>query len=118
MIHLSSIAIAHVTCSFNNTLISITTVEGHTLVSGSGGTVGFKGHKRSTYYASLSVAKLLAKKIYQKGIRKLYVQLKGFGNGRKSCLKGFLAGKLYILEIKDVTSIPYNGCKASKRRRV
>nr|QIC54986.1 ribosomal protein S11 [Cryptophyta sp. CCMP2293] len=118
MVRLSSLAIAHVTCSFNNTIISITTVGGHTIVSSSGGAVGFKGHKRSTPYASLSVAKDLAKKAYYKGVRKLYVQLKGFGNGRKSCLKGFMAGKLNILEIKEVTAIPYNGCKASKQRRI
>lgn len=118
MIRLSSIAIAHVTCSFNNTVISIATVDGHTIISSSGGAVGFKGHKRSTTYASLSVAKFIAKKAYHKGVRKLYVQLNGFGNGRKSCLKGFLACKLNILEIKDTTPVPYNGCKASKRRRV
>jgi small subunit ribosomal protein S11 len=118
MIRLSSLAIAHVTCSFNNTLISITTIDGYTVISSSGGAIGFNGHKRSTPYASLSIAKVVAKKAYYKGIRKLYVQLKGFGNGRKSCLKGFLAGKLNILEIKDVTPIPYNGCKSSKKRRI
>ena len=115
---LRSIAIARVTCSFNNTHVCITTIEGETILSGSGVNVGFKGHKRSTSYAALNIAKFLAKKVYKKGIRRLCVQLKGFGSGRKSCVKGFLYGKLGILEIVDVTPIPHNGCKGSKQRRV
>jgi small subunit ribosomal protein S11 len=121
MIHASllAIAIAHISCTFNNTHISITTTTGLTLTSSSGGTVGLKGHKRSTSQASISISKLVALKCYKKGIRSLYVHLKGFGNGRKSCLTGLLlSGKINILGLKDVTTIPYNGCKASKKRRV
>ena len=65
---LRSIAIARVTCSFNNTHVCITTIEGETILSGYGGNVGFKGHKRSTSYAALNIAKFLAKKVYKKGI--------------------------------------------------
>lgn len=118
MLYSSSIAIAHVKCSFNNTLISITSIDGSILASASGGIVGFKGHKRSTSYAALTAAKFVAKKVYQQGVRKLYVSLTGLGSGRKSSLKGFLAAKLQIIEIKDFTSIPHNGCKESKKRRV
>jgi small subunit ribosomal protein S11 len=119
MAYLYSVAIAYVNCSFNNTHVSITTIKGQILATGSGGTLGFKGHKRSTSHASLSVAKLIALKSYKKGVRNLYVKLKGFGNGRKACLRGLiLSGKINILDIKDITAVPYNGCKSSKQRRI
>jgi small subunit ribosomal protein S11 len=118
MVHQSSIAIIYVNCTLNNTHILVSTIEGRTLISCSTGVVGFRGNKRSTTYASLIIAKYTAIKSYKKGIREIYVQLKGFGSGRKYCIKGFLAGKIHILEIKDVTFLPHNGCKASKQRRV
>jgi small subunit ribosomal protein S11 len=112
-------AIAHINCTFNNTHISITTTTGLIIASSSGGSLGLKGHKRSTSQASISISKLVALKCYKKGIRNLYLNLKGFGNGRKSCLTGLLlSGKINILGLKDVTPIPYNGCKASKKRRI
>nr|YP_009476722.1 ribosomal protein S11 [Proteomonas sulcata]AVM81215.1 ribosomal protein S11 [Proteomonas sulcata] len=111
-------AIFHVNSTFNNTLIVISDLKGNILFSGSGGTIGLKGSKRSTGFASQNTANLLSKKAYKAGIRSVYVLVKGFGNGRELCLRGITMAKLKIINIKDITPIPHNGCRVRKKRRV
>ena len=111
-------AIVHVKSTFNNTLICVTDLAGNILASGSGGSTGLKGQKRSTYYAAQTTSSLLAQKSFKNGIRKVYIRLDGFGDGREACIKSFLSEKLEILKVQDVTKIPHGGCKLPKQRRV
>jgi len=116
--NLINTAIVHVKSTFNNTLICVTDLYGNILVSGSGGSTGLKGQKRSTYYAAQTTSCLLAQKSFKSGIRKVYIRLDGFGDGREACIKSFLSEKLEILKVQDVTKIPHGGCKLPKKRRV
>ena len=116
--NLLNTAIVHVKSTFNNTLICVTDLEGNVIVSGSGGSTGLKGQKRSTYYAAQTTSNLLAQKSYKAGIRKVYIRLNGFGDGREACIKSFLLEKLEILKIQDITKIAHGGCKLPKKRRV
>jgi small subunit ribosomal protein S11 len=116
--NLLNTAIVHVKSTFNNTLICVTDLEGNVIVSGSGGSTGLKGQKRSTYYAAQTTSNLLAQKSYKAGIRKVYIRLNGFGDGREACIKSFLFEKLEILKIQDITKIAHGGCKLPKKRRV
>jgi len=115
---LISIAIIHVKSTFNNTLICITDLKGNVIAAGSGGSTGLKGQKRSSYYAAQAISSLLAQKSLKSGVRKVYIRLSGFGEGREACIKSFSSEKLQILKIQDVTKIPHGGCKLSKKRRV
>lgn len=114
----SLVGIAYVYTTFNNTLITITNIKGTTLTFGSSGFLGLKGAKRSTAYAGQSIANILGKKISDLGIHFLQIRLKGFGNSRKSVLKGFIAANLKLISIKDFTSIAHNGCRLRKKRRI
>lgn len=113
-----STGIVHVKSTFNNTLICVTDLKGNVIVSGSGGSIGLKGQKRSTYYAAQATSSLLAQKIFKNGIRKVYIRLNGFGDGREACVKSFLSEKLEVLKIQDITKIAHGGCKLPKKRRV
>jgi small subunit ribosomal protein S11 len=115
---LISIAIIHVKSTFNNTFICITDLKGNVIAAGSGGSTGLKGQKRSSYYAAQAISSLLAQKSLKSGVRKVYIRLNGFGEGREACIKSFSSEKLQILKIQDVTKIPHGGCKLSKKRRV
>jgi len=116
--NLVNTAIVHVKSTFNNTLICITDLEGNVIVAGSGGSTGLKGQKRSTYYAAQATSSLLAQKSFKIGIRKVYIRLDGFGDGREACIKSLISEKLEILKIQDVTKIAHGGCKLPKKRRV
>lgn len=116
--NLMNTAIVHVKSTFNNTLICVTDLEGNVIVAGSGGSNGLKGQKRSTYYAAQATSSSLAQKSFKAGIRKVYVRLNGFGDGREACIKSFISEKLEILKIQDVTKIAHGGCKLPKKRRV
>jgi len=115
---LISVAIIHIKSTFNNTLICITDLKGNVIAAGSGGSTGLKGQKRSSYYAAQVTSILLAQKSFKSGIRKVYVCLDGFGEGREACIKSFSFDKLQILKIQDVTKIPHGGCKLPKKRRI
>jgi len=115
---LISVAIIHVKSTFNNTLICVTDLKGNIIAAGSGGSTGLKGQKRSSYYAAQITSISLAQKSFKSGIRKVYVCLDGFGEGREACIKSFSSDKLQILKIQDVTKIPHGGCKLPKKRRV
>ena len=111
-------AIAHVSATFNNTIINITDLNGNTLAWSSSGTKGFKGSRKSTPYAAQMAAGDVGKKVKDYGVKYLEVFIKGPGAGRESALRSLQAVGFTITSIRDVTPIPHNGCRPSKRRRV
>ena len=110
--------IAHVNATFNNTVINITDYNGNTLAWSSSGVKGFKGSRKSTPYAAQIAAQDAGKKAMDHGVKNLEVYIKGPGAGRESALRSLQAVGFTITSIKDVTPIPHNGCRPSKRRRV
>ena len=113
-----SAGVAHVNASFNNTMITITDAQGNAISWSSAGTMGFKGSRKSTPYAAQVAAEDAGKKAAEHGVRTLEVEVKGPGSGRESALRALQAVGLTITSIRDVTSIPHNGVRHSKRRRV
>ena len=111
-------AIAHVTASFNNTLITITDPNGETLCWGSAGSIGFKGSRKSTPFAAQRAAERCADAALKMGVREIDVRVKGPGAGRESAIRSLQARGLKIRVIEDVTPLPHNGCRPKKRRRV
>ena len=110
--------VAHVSASFNNTMITITDVQGNVIAWSSAGSQGFKDSRKSTPYAAQMAAEDAGKKAQEHGVRTLEVQVKGPGSGRESALRALQAVGFAITAIKDVTPIPHNGCRPPKRRRV
>ena len=113
-----SSGVAHVNASFNNTMITITDAQGNTISWSSAGTMGFKGSRKSTPYAAQVAADDAGKKAAAHGVRTLEVEVKGPGSGRESALRALQAVGFTITTIRDVTPIPHNGVRPSKRRRV
>jgi small subunit ribosomal protein S11 len=109
--------VAHVNASFNNTMITITDAQGNA-ISSSAGMMGFKGSRKSTPYAAQVAAEDAGKKAAEHGVRTLEVEVKGPGSGRESALRALQAVGFHITSIRDVTPIPHNGVRPSKRRRV
>ena len=110
--------IANVLATFNNTLVSITDMQGHVIGWSSAGRVGFKGSRKSTAYAAQQVAQDAARQAMSHGMREVEVRVKGPGSGRESAIRAFQAIGLEITTIKDVTPVPHNGCRPRKKRRV
>jgi small subunit ribosomal protein S11 len=113
-----SSGVAHVNASFNNTMVTITDAQGNTISWSSAGTMGFKGSRKSTPYAAQIAAEDAGKKAAEHGVRTLEVEVKGPGAGRESALRALQAVGFVITAIRDVTSIPHNGVRPAKRRRV
>ena len=111
-------AIAHIKATFNNTIITITDNTGDVLCWASAGTVGFKGSRKSTPFASQRAAEAVAQKAIKMGMRLVQVQVKGPGSGRESAIRSLQAAGLEIKGIDDVTPLPHNGCRPRKKRRV
>ena len=109
---------AHIHSSFNNTIVTITDVNGNTISWGSAGGQGFKGSRKSTPFAAGEVAETAAKAAMEHGLKTVEVYVKGPGAGRESAIRSLQAAGLEISSIKDVTPIPHNGCRPPKRRRV
>ena len=109
---------AHIHSSFNNTIVSITDVNGNVISWGSSGGLGFKGSRKSTPFAAGEVAELAAKKAMEHGLKIVEVFVKGPGSGREAAIRALQTAGLEISSIKDVTPIPHNGCRPPKRRRV
>ena len=109
---------AHVTATFNNTLVTITDQDGNTLLWNSAGSSGFKGARKSTPYAATTAVEQVAQKAKEKGLTSVEVYVKGPGPGRDGAIRAFKAAGINISMIADVTPIPHNGPRASKRRRV
>jgi small subunit ribosomal protein S11 len=110
--------VAHVNASFNNTVITITDVQGNTIAWSSSGTQGFKGSRKSTPYAAQVAAEDAGRKAQEHGVRVLEVNVKGPGSGRESALRALQTVGFKITAIRDVSPIPHNGCRPPKRRRV
>lgn len=113
-----SSGVAHVNASFNNTMITITDAQGNAIAWSSAGMMGFKGSRKSTPYAAQVAADDAGKKAAEHGVRTIEVEIKGPGSGRESALRALAAVGFTITSIRDVTSIPHNGVRPSKRRRV
>ncbi len=111
-------AVAHVKSTFNNTMITITDVNGETLCWQSAGTVGFKGTRKSTPFAAQRAGESVASAARKFGITEIEVRVKGPGSGRESAISGLQSGGLRIQSIEDVTPLPHNGCRPRRRRRV
>jgi small subunit ribosomal protein S11 len=110
--------IAHILASFNNTIISITDLEGNLLAASSAGAVGFKGSRKGTPFAAQQAATIAANTAKEYGMRSLQVYLKGPGAGRESAIRALQSSGLEVKAIRDITPIPHNGCRPPKRRRV
>ena len=112
------VGVAHVAATFNNTIVTITDAQGNAISWSSAGMMGFKGSRKSTPYAAQVAADDAGKKAAEHGVRTLEVEVKGPGSGRESALRALQAVGFQITSIRDVTSIPHNGVRPSKRRRV
>ena len=109
---------AHIHSSFNNTIVTITDVQGNTLSWASSGGLGLKGSRKSTPFASQMAAETAAKAAMEHGLKSVEVFVKGPGAGREAAIRALQTAGLEISMIKDVTPIPHNGCRPPKRRRV
>lgn len=110
--------VAHIQATFNNTLISITDLQGNGIAWSSAGAKGFKGSRKSTPYAAQVAAEDVGRKAQEHGMQILEVNVKGPGSGRESALRSLQAIGFNITTIREVTPIPHNGCRPRKRRRV
>lgn len=109
---------AHIRSSFNNTIVTITDVNGNAISWASSGGLGFRGSRKSTPYAAQTAAETAAKAAMEHGMKTVEVYVKGPGSGRESAIRALQATGLEVTMIKDVTPIPHNGCRPPKRRRV
>ena len=110
--------VAHVQSTFNNTIITITDLEGQVICWSSAGTMGFKGSRKGTPFAAQIAGEDSARKAKEHGVKRVEVYVKGPGSGREAAIRSLQAAGLQISLIKDVTPIPHNGCRPPKRRRV
>jgi small subunit ribosomal protein S11 len=114
----SANGVAHVQASFNNTIVTITDMDGAVVTWASAGKVGFKGSRKSTPFAAQVAAEASAREALNLGMKRVEVWVKGPGAGREAAIRSLQAAGLEISAIKDVTPIPHNGCRPPKRRRV
>ncbi|NPB07846.1 MAG: 30S ribosomal protein S11 [Aquificae bacterium] len=110
--------IVHIYTTFNNTIVNITDMQGNTIAWASGGTVGFKGTRKSTPYAAQLAAQKAIKQAKEMGLQEVEIWVKGPGAGRESAVRAVFASGLKVTAIRDVTPIPHNGCRPPARRRV
>ena len=109
---------AHIQSTFNNTLVTLTDMDGNALSWSSAGALGFKGSKKSTPFAAQMAAEEASKAAMEHGLKTVEVYVKGPGSGREAAIRALQAAGLEITMIKDITPIPHNGCRPPKRRRV
>ncbi len=109
---------AHITATFNNTVVSITDMQGNVVSWGSAGKAGFKGSKKSTPFAATVAAEQAGREAVNLGMKRVHVRVQGPGSGRESAIQALSAAGLQVRSIRDVTPIPHNGCRAPKKRRV
>ena len=110
--------VVHIKSSFNNTIISISDLEGNVLSWASAGNVGFKGSRKSTPFAAQLAAEAASRRAQEHGVRRVDVEVKGPGSGRETAIRSLQASGLEVIGIRDVTPVPHNGCRPRKRRRV
>jgi len=109
--------VVHIKSTFNNTIVSISDREGNVIAWASAGNMGYKGSKKSTSFAAQVTAEAVAKKAIDQGMKEVDVLVKGPGSGRETAIRSLQAVGLKVNMIKDVTSIPHNGCRPPKQRR-
>jgi len=109
---------AHIQSTFNNTIVTLTDMQGNALAWSSAGALGFKGSRKSTPFAAQMAAEAAAKAAMEHGLKTVEVFVKGPGAGREAAIRSLQAAGLEINAIKDVTPVPHNGCRPPKRRRV
>ncbi|WP_164670699.1 30S ribosomal protein S11 [Virgibacillus doumboii] len=110
--------VAHIRSTFNNTIVTITDVQGNSIGWSSSGALGFKGSRKSTPFAAQMAAETAAKTAVENGMKTLEVTVKGPGAGREAAIRSLQAAGLEVTAIRDVTPVPHNGCRPPKRRRV
>lgn len=113
-----STGVAHIQCSFNNTIVTITDMHGNAISASSAGAVGFKGSRKSTPFAAQLAAEDAAKKAKDHGMHTVSVEVFGPGSGRETALRALVAAGFTVTSIRDITPIPHNGVRAPKRRRI
>ena len=109
--------VAHIKATFNNTIITITELDGGTVAWASAGKAGFKGSKKSTPFAATIAAETVGREAASMGMKRLHVRVQGPGSGRESAIQALQSAGLTIRSIRDVTPIPHNGCRPPKQRR-
>jgi len=110
--------VAHIHSTFNNTIVSITDMRGNVITWSSSGKVGFKGSRKSTPFAAQLAAENTAKEAMDLGLKKVEIWVRGPGAGREAAIRSLQAAGLEVTAIRDVTTVPHNGCRPPKRRRV
>ncbi len=110
--------VAHIKATFNNTHVTLTSVQGDTIAWGTAGSMGFKGTRKSTPFAAQRAAQNAAQNAIRNGMKEVEVRVKGAGSGRESAIRALSNAGLRVTLIEDVTPLPHNGCRARKRRRV
>jgi small subunit ribosomal protein S11 len=110
--------IAHIKSTFNNTMITITDMNGNVISWASPGTMGFKGSRKSTPFAAQQAADRCAREVIDLGMKKVEAWIKGPGAGREAAIRSLKSAGLEVTGVKDVTPVPHNGCRQRKRRRV
>jgi small subunit ribosomal protein S11 len=116
--HVEAEGIAHIKATFNNTLITITDMQGNVVTWGSSGKAGFKGSKKSTPFAATVAAEQCGREASNLGMKRVHVRIQGPGSGRESAIQALASAGLQVRSIRDVTPIPHNGCRPPKKRRV
>jgi len=109
---------AYIQSTFNNTIVTITDMEGNVIAWGSSGTAGFKGSRKGTPYAAQLAARDAAQRAMGDGLRRIEVYIKGPGSGREAAIRALQAAGITVAAIRDVTPIPHDGCRPKGRRRV
>ncbi|MBZ2175260.1 30S ribosomal protein S11 [Schnuerera sp. xch1] len=109
---------AHISSTFNNTMVTLTDMQGNVISWASAGQLGFRGSRKSTPFAAQQAAEEAANKAMEHGLKSVEVYVKGPGSGREAAIRSLQATGLEVNLIKDVTPIPHNGCRPPKRRRV
>jgi small subunit ribosomal protein S11 len=109
---------AHVQCTYNNTIVTLSDLSGKTLAWCSAGSLGFKGAKKATPYAATQIVNTVSEKVSKYGLREVEVYVKGVGSGREASIRALANNNFEITSIKDITPVPHNGCRPKKPRRV
>jgi small subunit ribosomal protein S11 len=113
-----AVGVVHIKSSFNNTIVTVTDVEGNVISWASAGNVGYKGSRKSTPFAAQLAAEKAARAAMEHGVRRVEVLMKGPGSGRDTAMRAIQTAGIEVSAIKDVSPVPHNGCRQPKRRRV
>jgi small subunit ribosomal protein S11 len=109
---------AHIFATFNNTIITVTDLNGNTIAWATAGTAGFRGSRKSTPYAARLAARNVAREAQEHGMQEIEVIVKGPGPGREAAIRALQSSEIRVTAIRDITPVPHNGCRPPKKRRV